>query len=448
MKEEYRELLWERMTSKQEQGKPGKKNRDRVVNKNGEVVVDRLTPSKLIKSPSDMTIYTPALAQMPEKRVGSQLGSEYIDNIANFVEHMRLQQAHKEKEDQMASGLSNDKRGQNSKQDGPLANEGVSAAKDDRRNEMRTEADKLITDAELFRVNIEQPKGEQIHFDREKLFGHSDDDFFHLICYVDSSLVEKIKKGQYVELEKLLPGDKYKKENTRLEWCIRDGATYLAPAEKDKKITNVRRWDQVFRIYASIYCRANPDRAGEIWQYIEVMHTAAAAYIWDNVAKYDYVFRQLMEFNPKRSWAITYGHMWNLTLVEPLPKHYQNNSSGNVGAGFKRMGETKKLSNTAAGNRNSQNSNQKKKNGRYCWGLNGKGNHCHFGDSCKFINKCSYCDSTHHGITKCPKLLKGKQEEATQSRSIIIRIYPIENFKITSLIFLQKKSWIGLKILI
>ena len=52
----------------------------------------------------------------------------------------------------------------------------------------------------------------------------SDDDFFHLTCHIDSALWSKIERGEYVNLEKLLPKFKGKySEETRLEWVHRDG---------------------------------------------------------------------------------------------------------------------------------------------------------------------------------------------------------------------------------
>ena len=38
--------------------------------------------------------------------------------------------------------------------------------------------------------------------------GKSDDDFFHLTCHVDPSLVSKIEKGEFIDLERLLPKDR------------------------------------------------------------------------------------------------------------------------------------------------------------------------------------------------------------------------------------------------
>ena len=91
-----------------------------------------------------------------------------------------------------------------------------------------------------------------------------------------------------------------------MEIVSRGGETFILPIDKDSKITNVRRWEQAFRIYAVIYSQANPHRAAEIWQYVYVINSAAATYVWENVANYDYTFRQLMACNPNRSLANMY----------------------------------------------------------------------------------------------------------------------------------------------
>ena len=136
--------------------------------------------------------------------------------------------------------------------------------------------------------------------------GISDDDFFHLICHVDGSLKTKTENGEFVDLDKLLPKDKsnpqaYLSEFERLEWVHSEGNTFLAPAKRQSRINSFRRWEQAFRIYATIYCSKHLQRSREIWQYISVINTAANAYVWDNVYSYDIIFRQLMQFNPSRS---------------------------------------------------------------------------------------------------------------------------------------------------
>ena len=101
---------------------------------------------------------------------------------------------------------------------------------------------------------------------------------------------------------------------------FKDGNTYLVPAqEKDNKISGIRKWDQVFRVYATIYCGADSLISKEIWHYVSIINTAAASYCWYNVASYDFTFRHLMEFNPSCSWVTTYNQMWNLCMKDPLP---------------------------------------------------------------------------------------------------------------------------------
>ena len=237
--------------------------------------------------------------------------------------------------------------------------------------------------------------------------GISDDDFFHLVCHIDSALKLKIEKGEYVDLDKLLPKEKNDSmENKagsgeRMEWIHEQGATYLVPAKKHSRISSFRKWEQAFRIYATIYCGANPTHAREIWQYISVINTAASSFVWSNVYHYDVIFRQLMQFNPGCIWAVTYNHMWNLSMREPLPTKQQFRGGVNFGQG------------------NSPNSSQNqnvyqpgrgfgRRKSDYCWNYN-KGLKCKFGKNCKFIERCSYCDGGNHGVINCPKLQQKKE---------------------------------------
>ena len=126
--------------------------------------------------------------------------------------------------------------------------------------------------------------------------GVSDDDFFHLTCHIDPNLIHKIEQGEFVELERLLPKDRFGKAEDRLEWVQREGGTYLVPAQRDNKIGSFRKWEQAFRAYATIYCGANLHHAKEIWQYITVIHTAAMSYLWDNVYHYNIVLSQIQKF--------------------------------------------------------------------------------------------------------------------------------------------------------
>ena len=109
-----------------------------------------------------------------------------------------------------------------------------------------------------------------------------DDDFFHVSCHIDEGIKSKIEKGEFVDLERLLPKDRSAgghimgESSAPMQLFTRDGHAYFAPPDSDKRITSVRKWDQAFRVYATIFTRANPERSSEIWQYVHVIHTAAA----------------------------------------------------------------------------------------------------------------------------------------------------------------------------
>ena len=131
--------------------------------------------------------------------------------------------------------------------------------------------------------------------------GITDDEFFHLMCHVEPNLKQKIERGEFVDLEKLLMKDKFKNSNNvsqRMELVSRGGETFIIPVDSGSKITNVRKWEQAFRIYAAIYSHTNPHRSTEIWQYVFVINSAASTYTWENVSNYDFMFRQLMACNP------------------------------------------------------------------------------------------------------------------------------------------------------
>ena len=216
--------------------------------------------------------------------------------------------------------------------------------------------------------------------------------FFHVSCHIDAALKVKIQIGEFVDLERLLPKNKRTgagSEN-RMELVFREGKSFFVPAAQEGQINNIRRWEQAFRVYAAIYSEANPSRAAEIWQYVYVINSAAATYIWDDVANYDFTFRQLMSCNPSRSWAKIYNQMWNLSMKEFIPR-----TSFGGGNTYHKGGDGSSSHNAAM---------KKGRKPKYCWAYN-RGN-CKEGGRCKFVHRCSYCDAGDHANHTCPKKSK------------------------------------------
>ena len=130
--------------------------------------------------------------------------------------------------------------------------------------------------------------------------------FLHVTSHVDQNTQAKIQQGEYIELEKLLIKPKLLNKATdegRIEIISKNGKSFLSQSELSVKITHIRKWEQTFRIYATIYSQANPLRSAEIFQYINVINHAAHSYTWECVEYYDYTFRQMMARKPNHNWA-------------------------------------------------------------------------------------------------------------------------------------------------
>ena len=168
---------------------------------------------------------------------------------------------------------------------------------------------------------------------------------------------------------------------------------FVNQTEKERKINNIRKWEQAFRIYAAIYCNANPSRAAEIWQYVFIINKAASSFVWSNVLEYDFIFRQMMARNPNRSWGKAYNQMWNVCMTDPIPRQQFSYSQNFNNRTTVSHGGTSGSGNKSVG--------AKRDKPDYCWKFN-KGK-CKFGVNCKFVNKCSYCDASDHGLHSCPK---------------------------------------------
>ena len=332
-----------------------------------------------IKSPSDTTIYTPAL-----KRGGN--GNKIIQRISNLVESMQLDE--EERSGTRHHGeigvLQHDPDHQDGMEEEPQPS-------------TREVTDKIVIAAEKFKASVTPPKG-MLDFSEDELRDlrkndNNDDEFFHVTCHIDQNLKDRIGRGEFIELEKLLPKDRCGgaimfREEKRLELVHKDGSTYYQPIQ-EQKINGVRKWEQAFRIYAAIYTQANLSQASEIWQYIYCINAAAQSFPWDSVAYYDFTFRHLMAAKPWRNWVKTYTHGWNLALRDDNA-HKQTPGRQPLGHSHDKPRDWKD---------------------DCCWRFNR--NHCKMDNQCKFDHRCTYCGGWGYGYFNCRKHNKGGNDSDT-----------------------------------
>ena len=258
---------------------------------------------------------------------------------------------------------------------------------------------RAIIEAEKFRATVEAPKGTvpPVSFDSATI----DAQYCTVTSHVDNATKVKIGEGQYLEIIKLAPKTiAFQQADSRtdsrsVDILNKDGHTFLVQGnQKEDKIRNVRKWEQCFRVYASLYAEANPHRGAEIWKYVDTINNAANNFHWDNVAHYDQHFRQLMGQFPQRSWAHINVELWTKSMKDPFPS--------------KKFGD----------NRNSQGNHSKSGTGGSSW----KDNCCwKFNKAictrnpCNFEHRCLYCGSYSHPSMNCFRK-KGGSSSSSGSR--------------------------------
>ena len=368
-----------------------------------------------LKSPSDATLYAPALKKVPTvassptlKNLNLSGQKSLIEQLSDLVGKVRVNE--RDHRSQTPSRHRSSREGTVQPAEGQVARVNVRPEV----AEGNAAADNLITEAERFKATIQPPKGEiNLSEFLRSIMENDDDDFFHLTCHIEAGLKTKIQKGEFVDLDRLLPKTRTEimgHEGALQQFVNKNGTTYWAPPERDSRITNVRRWEQAFRVYAAIYCKANPTRSSEIWQYVYVINTAAVSYAWENVYFYDFTFRQLMAERPSRSWGKTYTQLWNLAMCDHLPKNnsfsmHKENGQGHFNA-----------SGTSAGQSSSGGTQSTSWRDRCCWRYN-KGSKCRKW-SCRYDHRCSNCGSWSHNKQNCSKASGGNGNKGrSRSRS-------------------------------
>ena len=315
---------------------------------------EKTTGTPKIKSPSAGSLYTPLVPRLSEARP-----DQVVEFVTDAVENFSV-----------------------GKQDDKGKRTSTSSYWGDK---AKGAAEEAILESERFRGAVQQPQGKipnDNQLEPHKPLVDEDDTFFHLTCHVDEEITKKAEKGEFVDLVKLT--SKYLKisaeEEQAYKMVNRNGVSCWVPiTDSDCKINNIKRWDEAFRVYAAIYCRANPNRAGEIWQYIYTIHQAASIFSWENVAAYDYTFRHLMARCPLRNWGKTYTQMWNLHLCAPAGKVMSaNKPHGSSSSG--KSGDWRD---------------------KCCWRYNK--NHCKYGKECRFEHRCTYCGAFGHPSKNCHK---------------------------------------------
>lgn len=208
-----------------------------------------------------------------------------------------------------------------------------------------------------------------------------DDKLFQLTAHVDDITLRMIQNGEYVEFSKLLPREKVVPAQDKGKFQIVDDDGKPAFSQYVPKdlysISNFKKWELAFDIFAKIYSDSYPLRAPELLEYKHIIRRGAESFPWVHVYNYDQIFRQFVEKNPGRTWAKKHLETWTNHVTDPRP--------------------------TGQGNSLDRPDNRKTK--PPCKFFNKNGN-CKRGRSCDHDHRCSFCGLFGHGRYNCFKLQK------------------------------------------
>ena len=428
---------------------------------------DKLTKSRagnqgdMVKSPSDTTLYAPALAKTPDRtkqivdsilnvscvtpvtrnlRIPSQgegnvqvVANDMVtDQIAHFIEGVRLEAQDQDRRpspvvppvrERRQSNLG-EGQGQMTRQAvaGPSSvvtlppdnfNSDVDAAK--------SRANKLVLDVERYKAVVNAPSGmlelsnpvnmvnmagnvsESILPQNAVYAGPmvtEDDDFFHVTCHVDPVLRVKIEKGEFVDLKRLLPKQR----------------GFFGSSGDDQRLNLIQKDGHAFFVPAQFSGKINGVRRWEqAFRVYAAIYSRAnptrAAEIWQyvhviNMAAATYVWDNVFYYD------ITFRHLMAQNPQRSWAKLYNNMWNLSMretiakGTGYNAFAtQGVRHSGGAHGDNVAGGSGPgPKRKPRYCWayGKAGAGN-CKDGSKCKFVHRCSYCDEPDHYKNNCPK---------------------------------------------
>lgn len=198
---------------------------------------------------------------------------------------------------------------------------------------------------------------------------------------LDESLRTKIMNREFVDLARLLPGNRDKQQHRFLRVSTADRSSGKNPELSFEdapapRIYSLTAWQSAFRVYESVYIRAHPQEAVALCDYEELIcNIERQGGDWNF---YDVSFRKLRALRPSLSWDIIQPQIYlqASTRMWASAKGYRTpfrQSVGQQGAG--RSG--------------------------YCFKYNGQGKSCQESSAtCRYQHACSKCKG-YHPAYKC-----------------------------------------------
>lgn len=123
---------------------------------------------------------------------------------------------------------------------------------------------------------------------------------------VPSKLVQRIQRGDFIEMSELLP------ERLAVDPTSGDSA---GSKSKKKLVTSILEWVQCFGLYTAIISKNHPERVPDLLAYQSLIIDAHREYKGDYWSGYDRRFRQRAAATQSIQWASIDSTLWSMAFA-------------------------------------------------------------------------------------------------------------------------------------
>ena len=131
---------------------------------------------------------------------------------------------------------------------------------------------------------------------------------------VPTKLAQRILRGEYINLDDLLPETLSKQPREPVQWQATDGQAPLTISLPDtttrRKVVDMSSWVQAYTVYAATALRWAPERGAELLGYQALISQAFQNFTNSAVLSYDRELRALVSQNADRRFDIVDTTLW------------------------------------------------------------------------------------------------------------------------------------------
>jgi len=133
---------------------------------------------------------------------------------------------------------------------------------------------------------------------------------------IPNKLIQKIKRGEYVDMTELLPEKLGQMEEEQSSSDKKDKKRNKA------KISSVAQWGECFNAYITVVNQHQPERMSDLLSYASLILRASRMYQGEGWIQYDRNFRKKAAAFPSLSWGNIDNSLWTMAFCSATPRQH------------------------------------------------------------------------------------------------------------------------------